>query len=649
MRFVNISVLLLMGTFVPAKAQDWMHYGGDAGGSKYSEANQITPENVADLEVTWTFRHGELAEHPRRAFSAAWHATPLLLPEEAGGHMAVCTPMNRIVALDPTTGEQRWVFDPAIELGPIGTRYNCRGLELWKDSQAEDGNVCAWRLFMGTGDLRLLAIDANTGAVCSDFGTSGAVDLSEMIAEGVEDFWYGGAQLPAPPVTVGDIVVIGTSNNMRTYGVNTPRGTVRAFDARSGAPVWTFDPIPYDPADPLHETWTPEALEITTGANAWTFLSVDEARDLVFVPTGSASPDPFGGYRPGDNRYANSVIALRGLTGEVVWHFQTIHHDVWDWDLPAQPMLVDISRDGEVIPALVQLTKQGLVFVLHRETGEPIFGVEERPVPTDGAVPGEVLSPTQPFPVKPPPLIKTGITPDDAWGFTFWDEGKCREEIANLNYGPLFTPPTAKGSATSPGLSVTNWGGGAYDAATNTLVTTATKTPFKIRVFPADQLEPYEGPPQFGVPRPIAGTPYAFSSEPILSPLGNPCIAPPWAEVVTLDLGEGTIKWRSPLGTIDKLAPVPIPLKLGTPTSGGPIVTAGGLIFIGATMDERVRAFDLKSGDELWVADTPTAAMATPMTYVADGKQYVAIVAAGHLWQYPQNISDWLIVYALPD
>ncbi len=645
----HILFVFLCFVWNQALAQDWRHYGGDAGGSKYSPLAQITPDNVVDLEVAWTYQHGELKAHPERAFMAAWHATPLKLPEEAGGHLVACTPMNKIVALDPATGEERWTFDPDADLGPIGVRYNCRGIELWRDSQANESDACAWRLFMGTVDLRLMAIDARTGNACTDFGDNGAVDLSAMIPEGHATFRPGDAQLPAPPVVVGDVVVLGSSNNVRTYSVNSPKGTVRAFDTRTGVMVWSFDPVPYDPADPLHDTWTEEALAVTTGANAWTFLSVDEERDLVYVPTGSASPDPYGGFRPGDNRYANSVVALRGSTGEVVWHFQTIHHDVWDWDLPAQPMLVDIEQDGETIPVVVQLTKQGLVFVLHRETGEPSFGVEERPVPTEGAVPGEQLSPTQPFPLKPPPLIKTGITPKDAWGFTFWDRGKCREKIESANYGPLFTPPTINGSITSPGLSVTNWGGGAYDASTNTLITTATKTPFEIKVFPADELEPYQGPPRFGAPRAIAGTPYAFLSEPVLSPFGSPCIAPPWAEVVAVDLSEGTIKWRSPLGTIDKLAPIPIPLKLGTPTSGGPIVTGGGLIFIGATMDERFRAFDFNTGEELWVANTPTAAMATPMTYEANGKQYVLIIAAGHLWQYPQNIQDWMIAYALPD
>ncbi len=459
----------------------------------------------------------------------------------------------------------------------------------------------------------------------------------------------GNAQFSSSPAVVSDTIIMGSSNNRRSRNINSPKGTIHAFDARTGALKWTFDPVPFSPDDPEHENWTQEALAVTSGANAWSMLSVDTERDLVFLPTGSASPDHFGGHRPGDNRYSDSVVALRGSTGELVWHYQTVHHDVWDWDLPAQPMLVDIARDGQLIPAVVQLTKMGLVFVLHRETGEPLFDIEERLVSTEG-VPGEVLSPTQPFPVKPPPLIEQNITPDDAWGLTLWDRGQCRDLIASFNYGPVYTPPTVRGTAAIPGISVTNWGGGAYDAATNTLITTASRIPFVFRLVPKADLEgqPAPDPRDITAARPINGADYALARYPLLGPLMTPCTAPPWSSLVAVDLGEGTIKWSRGFGTIEKLAPFPLTFNWGTPTSGGPIATAGGVIFIGATADEMFRAFDISTGEELWSVRTPTASMATPMTYEAGGKQFVVVASGGHIFTYPQKIGDWLLAYALP-
>lgn len=650
-KFIALLVVWWSLAANAASAQDWPYWGGDQGGQRYSALNQINRDNVQDLELAWSYSTGELAEFPDRQMFASFHTTPLKLPMEAGGSLVFCTSYNRIVSLEPNSGAERWRFDPEIDIGRFPTRYNCRGIAYWKDTQAEDGGACQYRLFMGTTDLRLISIDAVTGDPCGGFGVNGDVDIEPLVKEHYRDLKYGDAAFSSPPVVMADTVVLGSSNNVRTYSAASPRGTVRGFDARTGTLKWTFDPIPYDPDDPEYDNWQDTGLRQTTGGNAWSMLSVDEERGLIFVPTGSASPDPYGGLRPGDNRYANSLVALDATTGDVVWHFQIIHHDVWDWDLPAQPILTDITQDGEVIPAVVQLTKQGLVFIFNRETGDPVFGVEERRVPIKGAVPGEYLSPTQPFPVKPAPLIEAGITPDDAWGLTFWDRGKCRETIENANYGPLFMPPTSKGTVTLPGMSVTNWGGGAFNAETNTLITTANRAPFYVRVFPAEEVSPEDlkGPPAFGKPRPIKGTPYAFQSKPVLSPIFMPCVAPPWGELLALDLSTGEIKWRRTLGTLDKLSPIPIALEWGTPLSGGPIVTAGGLIFIGATMDEKFRAFDIETGEELWKVETPTSSMAVPMTYEANGKQYVAIASGGHMWQYSQKLGDTLVVYALPD
>jgi len=414
-----------------------------------------------------------------------------------------------------------------------------------------------------------------------------------------------------------------------------------------------FDPVPRNPGDPEAANWTPESLIKTGGANVWTLMSVDTERDLVFLPTSSASPNYYGGTRPGDNRYANSVVALRGSTGELVWHYQIVHHDVWDWDLPAQPMLVDISRSDENFPAVVQLTKHGLVFVFHRETGDPLFPIEERPVPTDG-VPGEVLSPTQPFPTAPPPLTRQGITPDDAWGFTFYDEGECRKIIEGLKYGEIFTPPSTQGTINMPGM-VNNWGTGAFDPGRNLLITNIQSMPSYIRLVPNVDVDPgLAQAPMAGLPGGppgyIIGTPYAIErgTPKIFSPFGAPCTKPPWYSLAAVDLDEGTIKWSVPLGTLDRLIPVPIPLKLGAPGIGGPIVTAGGLIFIGATSDEKFRAFDIDTGDELWKVDIPTAAMATPMTYMSGGRQFVVVAAGGHHAFYRQKAGDHVLAFALP-
>jgi quinoprotein glucose dehydrogenase len=411
--------------------------------------------------------------------------------------------------------------------------------------------------------------------------------------------------------------------------------------------------VPRNPGDPQAAGWTASALALTGAANVWSMMSVDPERGLVFLPTASASPDFYGGTRPGDNRYANSVVALRARNGEVAWHFQVVHHDVWDLDLPAQPMLVDIERGGRRIPVVVQLTKQGMIFVLHRDTGEPVFPVEERPVPTDG-VPGERLSPTQPYPTAPPLLVEHGLSPDDAFGFTVFDRGACRRAIAASRRDHYYAPPVPQGTVAFPGMSVNNWGGGGYYPLRNLLVVPINRAPVSRALLPIaaveDELQgPRDDGPPMGRPFAIAGTPYAQIFKPLLSPLFSPCNAPPWGELAAVDLAAGKIAWRRNLGVLDKLMPVPIPLPWGTPNAGGPLVTDGGLVFIGATMDERFRAFDVASGELLWETAVPTAAMATPMSYVAGGRQFVVVAAGGHMWQYPFKPGDWLLAWALPE
>lgn len=638
-----------------AAPSGWADVGGDPGGSRWSPLEQIDRKNVWRLEKAWTWRHGEFQKFPDRRPFAGFHATPILVPDAAGGNLVVCTPSNRLVALDPATGTERWSFDPRIQVTKAPKRLKCLGVTYWHDTAAKPDAQCAHRIFAGTNDRRLLAVDARTGAPCTAFGANGQVDVNPLFAAtkpAPDDPW--GVQFSAPPVVVNGVLVIGHINNMKNQYASAPSGALRAFDARTGEFRWSFDPVPRSPDNPAAAGWTGEAMATTGGTNAWSLLSVDERRDLVFVPTSSASPNWFGGTRPGDNRHANSVVALRGRTGEVVWSFQTVHHDVWDWDTPAQPLLVDVPHNGRNVPAVVVLTKQALVFLLDRETGKPLFPVEERPVPTDG-VAGDVLSKTQPFPVRPPPLMPTTLSPDDAWGLTFWDEARCRDLIASARHGDIFTPPSEKGWIMYPGSAGgMNWGSGAVDPGRHLLVTNVSRIGLYLKLVPREQVpaaesfDPTRGAPM-GPPGIIEGTPWAIEQRILLGPTMMPCTAPPWASLVAVDLAAGEIRWSVPLGTIDKLAPVPLPpLKWGAPLAGGPITTGGGLVFVGSTGDARLRAFDVETGSELWSTPLPASAHANPMTYERDGRQYVVVAAGGHMFINAKAIDDYLVAYALP-
>lgn len=646
------AILLIAAPLAAATAADedsWQFYGGDQGGSHYSPLALINRDNVHELQLAWSYRTGDMERYPERRAMAALNMTPIILPESAGQSLVLCAAMNRVIALDPVTGEERWSYDPEIILGPMDNKFLCRGVTYWEDKAAESGAVCSHRIFTGTKDLRLIALDARTGKPCTDFGVAGAVDMHAEVYSEVPNMKEGDVQFSAPPVVVDDIVIIGSADNTKFWRADNPSGAVRAFDARSGEPRWQFDPVPRHADDPAATDWTEKAMRKTGGANVWSMMSVDADRGLVFLPTATAGPNNFGGYRPGDNRYANSVVALNAADGSVAWHFQTLHHDVWDLDLPAQPMLVDIERDGQKVPVVIQLTKQGLTFILHRDTGEPVFGVEERQVATDG-VPGEVLSPTQPFPVKPAPFGRLRFTADDAWGFTFVDRNACRRKIASFERSGQYEPLTFGGTLV-PG-AMNNWGGAAYDPARSLLIVPISEIPMYFRIRRTEDITPEEldiprrGP--LGPPIEIAGTPYSFEYAPVMSPIFSPCHSPPWGELAAIDLnGDTSTRWRFPLGTLEKLMPIPLPLAFGTPLAGGPMVTAGGVVFIGASSDEKFRAFDIDTGEKLWQVDTPASAMASPMTYAVDGRQFVVVAAGGHLFKGFQNISDYVVAYAL--
>jgi len=611
---------------------------------------QINRDNVAGLELAWVYRTGAVDENPKLERFIDFQATPILLPEEAGGHLIVCTPFTKVIALDPRNGAERWTFEPEFSKVPYAGHFKCRGLSQWRDPKAAPDKRCATRLFLPLPDLRLMAIDARDGERCPGFGADGVVDVRPLVeamepAQGVI-----GMQLLAPAAVINGVVVVTTTSN-KLKSAQSVNGAVRGFDARSGKLRWTFDPLVRIAANGLDAT--PQNVG---GGNVWTIMSADSERDLLFLPTASAAPNFWGVHRPGDNRYASSIVAVRGSTGKVVWHFQLVHHDVWARDVPSPPIVTDIRRDGELIPVVIQLSKSGMVFAFHRESGEPLFPIEERPVSTDG-IPGEQLSPTQPFTAKPPPLVRMGITPDDAWGVTIFDRSICRQMIKALRWGPLYESPSTRGTIMYPHAGgASNWGGGAFDPERNMLIAPVSELPYFIRLVPIEEVDPDTAKlPLAGVPTQapgyIEGTPYAIEQGQLSSPFSTPCTAPPWSQLVAVDMSVGEIKWKIPFGVLDNLLPVPLPLNWGVkvPLAGGPIVTGGGLIFVGETADSRFRAFDIDTGEQLWQDTMPTSAMATPMTYEADGRQFIVIAAGGHSWYFPQGVTDYLLAYALPE
>ncbi|MBS0447417.1 MAG: pyrroloquinoline quinone-dependent dehydrogenase [Proteobacteria bacterium] len=602
---------------------DWPAYGHDEGGTRYSPAAQITPANVGELERAWIYRTGDVARRdPALMKRVKSETTPIL----AGDRLVLCTPFNEAIALDPASGRELWRYDAqvATDRRPAN-RYDCRGVAQWHDAAAPAGAACARRIFMGTADARLIALDAASGRPCAGFATQGQVQIDPGALA-----WPGEFQITSAPAVAGDVVIVGSSidDNGRS---DAPRGTVRAFDARSGALRWSWDPLPPG---------------LAGAANVWSTMSVDAARGLVVLPTSSPSPDFYGGARPGDNAHADSVVALHAADGTLAWAFQVVKHDVWDYDLAAQPTLSTITVAGARRDVVIQATKQGLVFVLDRDTGRPVFPVEERPVPQGGA-PGEPLSPTQTFPADLPPLVPSTIRPEDAFGYTPWVRNACRDRIASLRHEGLYTPPSTQGTLIYPmtGGGV-NWGGIAIDPADVVYVNTS-RAAHVVRLIPRDRFAAAKAAAPGHEVSPQRGTPYGMQRDVLLSPLGTPCNPTPWGTLAALDLRAHRLLWEVPLGTTEEIAPLGIALHTGTPNFGGPVATAGGLVFIGAAMDKYLRAFDAKTGAELWRGRLPVPGMATPMTYDWQGRQYVVISAGGH-GEVGTATSDAIVAFALP-
>jgi quinoprotein glucose dehydrogenase len=624
-------------------ASDWGYYGGDGFGRRFSSLDQINRDNVAKLTVAWTYRTGELGAGFARKGKLTFESTPVL----AFGLLYLETGTNIVVALDPQTGAQRWRFDPHVDRAHAYSEASARGVSLWEEPNIRTAGPCRRRVFTGTLDARLLALDADTGLPCADFGEGGQIDLTH----GVHIRDPGAYLVTSPPTVYGNIVIVGSAigDNRAT---NVERGIIRAFEAHTGSLVWSFDPLPDSPSHPAAAEWSLTQAANTGAANAWGVISVDEEHGLVFVPTGSASPDFYGGERIGSDRFANTLLALDVRTGQPVWHQQLVHHDLWDYDLAAQPVLGDIEVQGVPVPAVIQATKTGMLYVFERTHGRALFPIVERRVPAS-TVPGEQAWPTQPFSSLPALVSHAPVRTEDAWGVTFWDRGKCRELIAGLRNEGIFTPPDTRGTLLSPGYAGgVNWGGIVFDEPRQRIIAAVNHMPMVVTLVPQKDLDAQmhsDKYPHSEFAR-QAGTPYGMRREPLLSPLGLPCTPPPWGTLVSVDLRRNRIAWQVPLGSTEGRTPWFVPTRdFGMPNMGGPIATAGDLVFIGAAMDDYMRAFDIETGRELWKHKLPAGGQATPMTYRAgaDQRQYLVISAGGH-GALGTTRGDYVVAFALP-
>ena len=617
----------------------WPVTGGDPGGSRYSPLGDIHRGNVSRLEVAWVYRHGDVYDAERRPDAparSAFESTPII----AEGRLVFSTPFGRVIALDPETGEELWVHDPQLDLDVYYVNgFVNRGVAYWRDVRAS--GPCAGRIFHATLDARLLAIDVATGRPCLQFGLGGAVDLHEGVTGLVHPTQH---KMTSPPVVVGDVVVLGASLADGTHPQ--PWGGVRGFDARSGRLLWRFNTIPQE-GEFGSESWEGESWRRGSGANAWAPLSADPERGLVFVPTSTAGPDFWGGDRPGDNLFADSLLVLKAATGERLWHFQMVHHDLWDYDVASPPNLVTLERDGRAVDAVAQLTKTGFVFVFERETGEPFFPIEERPVPQSD-LPGEKTSPTQPFPTRPPPLVGTLFDESD-----FWDRGPlhleaCREWLGRLRNEGIFTPPSFEGSVFRPSAGGgANWPGGAFDPERGRLFVPVIDVALVLSAQPG---APGPASPlarvwrwiRGGVERPARPTIHfdRFEID------GDTCKAPPNGYLVAVDLNRGEILWRVPTGRDDE--------AVGLASMAPPLVTAGDLVFHAGTPELVLRAHDVETGEVLARFEVPAGVHAGPITYKLrpDSPQFLVVGAGGHfiLGRITNSpLGDYVIGYRLPE
>ncbi|CAN7656047.1 glucose/quinate/shikimate family membrane-bound PQQ-dependent dehydrogenase [Mesorhizobium amorphae] len=621
-----------LGGNVPAG--EWHFYGRTQYGQRYSPLDQITSDNVANLQPAWTYRTGDI-KGPDDVGETTYQVTPLKI----GDALYICTPHNFAIAIDAATGKEKWRYDPKIKLDKDRQHQTCRGVSYYADAKIAAGQPCAARVYLPTSDARLIALDAANGEICPSFAEGGTLNLLTGMPYPKSGYYYSTS---APLISGGKIIVGGAVND--NYSTEEPSGVIRALDVDSGALLWNWDSGNPDQTTPLPagQTYT------NNSPNMWSTPSADEKLGLLYVPLGNQTPDQLGMGRSANvEKFSSSITALDLNTGKVRWVRQTVHHDLWDMDVPAQPTLVDITTAGGVVPALVGPTKQGDLYVLDRRSGEPIVPVKEVPAP-GGAIEGDHTSATQPesdLSFNPKPL--TGA---DMWGITMFDQLACRIELQGLRYEGRYTPPSVQGSLIYPGnFGTFNWGGVAVDPVRQVVFGMPTYLAFKSQLIPRDQVPPPDegrGSEQ-GLNR-NEGAPYAVVMGPFLSPLGIPCQAPPWGYVAGVDLRTGKIAYKHRNGTVYDMTPLPLPFKVGVPGIGGPMITAGGVAFLGAAVDDYLRAYDLTSGRQLWKARLPAGGQSTPMTYtVADGRQFVVIVAGGH-GSVGTKPGDYVMAYTLP-
>jgi|TARA_A100001391_G_scaffold177450_3_gene141333 quinoprotein glucose dehydrogenase len=623
---------------------EWHAYGRTGFGQRYSPLDQITPENIRQLEVAWHYKTGDMRGQPGDPVETTFQVTPL----NVGNRLFLCTPHQNVIALDATSGEELWRFDPEIEGDMALQHLTCRGLSYQAevDKTALEGftDTCNSRLFMPTSDGRVIALNPENGKVCSAFGQGkGEIDLwNNMPNKRV-----GGYYSTSPAVVTEDLLIVG-GTVLDNVSTSEPSGVIRAFNVNTGELVWNWDAANPEQTEPIApgETYTPNS------PNSWSISSVDEEFGLIYVPMGNQPPDQWGGDRsPEVEKYASSIVALELDTGRVRWHFQTVHHDLWDYDVPSQPSLLDLTINGETVPALVQPTKQGELFVLNRLTGEPVLPVKEEPA-AQGAVLGDFTAPTQPvskLSFNPPELAGA-----DMWGASLFDQLACRIQFHRYRYEGRFTPPSLQGSLVYPGnFGVFNWGSIAVDPERQVAFTTPTYLAFVSQLIPRNDdtsLAVHNTPPEYGLPalNENFGAPYAVKLFPFLSLLGLPCQAPPWGYVAGADLATGEIIWKHKNGTVVDSSPLPLPFKMGVPNLGGPLMTAGGVAFLSGTIDNYVRGYDVSTGKQLWEQRLPAGGQATPMSFMGqNGKQYLVVVAGGH-GSLDTTAGDDVIAYALP-
>ena len=597
---------------------EWPFYGGDQGGTKYSTVTDINTSNVSRLGVAWEWKTGEkaLAEFGTRPGN--FQVTPLMIDNV----LYFSTPYNRVVALNADTGAELWAYDPkpyAEGQPPNGTGFVHRGVAAWRDRSA--GNKL--RIFINSR-YRLICIDAATGQPVDSFGKNGVVDLSEGLVWAINKLHYTNT---SPPIVYKDLVILGNGVGDRLVYRNDPPGDIRAFDAHTGKQVWTFHTIP-QPGELGNDTWQNDSWSFTGHTNAWPPMSLDAERGLVYVPLGTPSNDFYGGRRPGANLFAESIVCLDANTGARKWHYQLVHHGLWDYDNPSPPALVTIKVDGRTIDAVVQLTKQGFAFVFDRVTGKPVWPIEERPVPASD-VEGEKAWATQPFPTRPPAFTEQGVTPDDVIDFTPELKAAAQEELKKYRIGPVFTPPTRRGTVQRPGIiGGANWGGSAFDAKSGVLFFKTTNQANLIRVGPADRssANPRASEVDAELVR-VGETNAEFMN-------GLPLLKPPYGHLVALDLNRGAVKWRVPFGDTPSirrhpaLKDVRLPAVLGAAGAPGVLATAAGLVFAGGG-DAAFHAVDATTGVELWQTPVPRRVNGTPMTYRSRAGRQFVVVATG--------------------